>query len=60
MKYFLSCATLFLALSAFSQWDTGEPGTHQHDAEKLGTVSFPTSCACTRCLGLHPIILCCP
>ncbi len=45
MKYLLCCATLLVALSAFSQRDMGEPQAHQHDAEKLGTVSFPTSCA---------------
>jgi tetratricopeptide (TPR) repeat protein len=45
MKYALCCAGLLVALSAFAQRDVDESHAHQHDPEKLGTVSFPTSCA---------------
>lgn len=45
MKYALCCAGLLVALSAFAQPDMDESHAHQHDPEKLGTVSFPTSCA---------------
>src|SRR5260370_24600696 len=34
-----------MALAAFAQPDMDESHAHQHDPEKLGTVSFPTSCA---------------
>jgi hypothetical protein len=47
MKYALCCAGLLVALSAFAQRDTDESHAHQRDSEKLGTVSFPTSCAPT-------------
>lgn len=45
MKYALSCAGLLVALSAFAQRDLEQSHAHQHDPEKLGTVSFPTSCS---------------
>jgi tetratricopeptide (TPR) repeat protein len=47
VKYSLCCAGLLVALSAFAQRDMDESHAQQLDPEKLGTVSFPTSCAPT-------------
>ena len=47
MKYPGLCAGLLMALSTFAQPDMDESHAQQHDPEKLGTVSFPTSCAPT-------------
>src|SRR5713101_1407941 len=47
VKYTLCCAGLLVALSAFAQRGMDESHAQQHDPEKLGTVSFPTSCAPT-------------
>ena len=47
MKYAVCCAGLPVALSAFAQGTVQESHAHQRDSEKLGTVSFPTSCAPT-------------
>ncbi len=45
MKYPLCVAGLLLALPLFAQPDLDKQHAHQHDPEKLGTVTFPTSCA---------------
>lgn len=47
MKYALCCLSLLFALSAVAQPDVNahqHDDAHQHDSEKLGTVSFPISC----------------
>jgi tetratricopeptide (TPR) repeat protein len=47
MKHALCCAGLLVALSAFPQTNAEASHAHHHDAETLGSVSFPISCAPT-------------